>query len=222
MTQSPIAARLVDAAFELFTEHGYDKTTVEEITARADCGRATFFRHFRSKEDVVFPDHEDLLMAVRSRLESSNQRTALAAVSDAVRLVLLNYVSEGERARLRYELIRSEPSLRDREIASVAPYQRLFREFISAWMGDAEEAPLRAELMSAAVVAAHNHVLRRWLRGESAEPAEEVEQALGVAMDLFAGASVDPDGPAFVVAFSSERQLSELIPEIERVVRRRR
>ncbi len=35
-------------------------------------------------------------------------------------------------------------------------------------MGDpGEEASLRAELVAAAVVAAHNHVLRRWLRGEN-------------------------------------------------------
>ena len=47
----------------------------------------------------------------------------------------------------------------------------MFREFIAAWMADtAEPAPLRAELMAAAVVAAHNHVLRRWLRGESRDP----------------------------------------------------
>ena len=79
------------------------------------------------------------------------------------------------------------PALRDREIASVARYQRLFREFIAGWMADtAEPAPLRAELMAAAVVAAHNHVLRRWLRGESPDPVREVDSALSLVIDLFA------------------------------------
>jgi hypothetical protein len=40
------------------------------------------------------------------------------------------------------------------------------------------------------VVAAHNHVLRRWLRGESPDPVAEVDQALGQVIDLFTG----PDG----------------------------
>lgn len=81
--------------------------------------------------------------------------TALAAVSDAVRLVPMHYLDEGDLARRRSALTSKIDALRDREIASVARYQRLFREFISNWMGDpTESASLRAELMAAAVVSA--------------------------------------------------------------------
>ena len=55
-----------------------------------------------------------------------------------------------------------------------------------------EPAPLRAELMAAAVVAAHNHVLRRWLRGESPNPMAEVDQALRQVIELFTTAGGDP------------------------------
>lgn len=229
MTRPQARDRLAVAAFELFSEHGYDSTTIEDIAERAECGRATFFRHYRSKEDVVLPDHEALLAQVKERLESSNQETALAAVSDAVRLVLLHYVSEGERAKIRYSLTSSVPALRDREIASVARYQRLFREFIWQWMGSTSNAPLRAELMSAAVVAAHNHVLRRWLRGDSAEPAKEVDVAMRHVMALFS--QPEPLGRAeflkhgdgaeatVVVAFKSDRALDQLLSDIETAVR---
>ena len=68
----------------------------------------------------------------------------------------------------------------------MAHYPRLFREFIAGWMADtAEPAPLRAELMAAAaVVAARNHVLRRWLRGESPDPVRELDAALGLVTGL--------------------------------------
>ena len=72
----------------------------------------------------------------RERLRTSSHATALAAVSDAVRLVLLRYVDEGDLARRRYALTSRVPALRDREIVSVARYQRLFREFIAGWMAD--------------------------------------------------------------------------------------
>src|SRR6476659_540327 len=52
--------RLADAALALFEESGYEPTTVDDIAERAGVGRSTFFRHFRSKEDVIFPDHEAL------------------------------------------------------------------------------------------------------------------------------------------------------------------
>jgi len=87
-------------------------------------------------------------------------------------------------ARWRYALTSAVPALRDREIASVARYQRLFREFIASWMADAAgpdlsgSALLQAELMASAVVVAHNHMLRRWLRGESPDPVSEVNEAL--------------------------------------------
>jgi AcrR family transcriptional regulator len=43
-----------DAALDLFIEKGFDATTVDEIAERAEVSRATFFRHFGSKGEVVF------------------------------------------------------------------------------------------------------------------------------------------------------------------------
>jgi hypothetical protein len=141
------------------------------------------------------------------------------AVSDAVRLVLLHYIDEGDLARRRYALTSTVPALRDREIASVARYQRLFRESIANWMADtAEPAPLRAELMAAAVVAAHNHVLRRWLRSESSNPVREVDEALGLVIDLFT-APTDPVGGngTTIVAFRSDQDIDTLLPTLRRL-----
>jgi AcrR family transcriptional regulator len=213
MPRSGARERLADAALDLFEESGYEQTTVDEIAERAGVGRSTFFRHFRSKDDVIFPDHDALRRQVAQRLATSSQDTAIAAVSDAVQLVLRHYLSEGERARRRYRLTSSMDVLRDRETASVAPYQRMFREFIVDWMGGAADAALRAELMAAAVVAAHNHVLRRYLRGESRDPAKEVDEALRQVVALFSGpAPRAASGRASVVAFESDRRLEELLP----------
>jgi AcrR family transcriptional regulator len=211
--------RLAEAAFDLFGERGYDDTSIDDITERAGLGRTTFFRHYRSKEDVIFPDHDRLLEQIGERLQTSSDGTALLAVSDTVRLVLRHYVAEGDLARRRYAITSAVPALRDREIASVARYQRLFREFIAGWMGDpGEPASLRAELIAASVVAAHNHVLRRWLRGESPDPLAEVDQALGQVIDLFAG----PDGGAVdgttIVAFRSGQDFDTLLPALRRLM----
>jgi AcrR family transcriptional regulator len=215
MSRSSVRERLATAALALFDERGYEQTTVDDITERAGVGRTTFFRHYRSKEDVIFPDHDLLLEQVRDRLRTSSHETALVSVSDAVRLVLLRYIAEGDLARRRYALTSRVPALREREIVSVARYQRLFREFISAWMTDtAEPAQLRAELMAAAVVAAHNHVLRRWLRGQSPDPVRELDDALHLVIDLFTRSA---DGGTTVVAFRTGSDISELIPALRRI-----
>jgi AcrR family transcriptional regulator len=219
MSKPSARERLAEAAFALFDERGYEQTTVDDITERAGLGRTTFFRHYRSKEDVIFPDHDRLLEQVAERLRTSSHATALAAVSDAVRLVLLHYVKEGDLARRRYALTSRVTALRDREIASVARYQRLFREFIAGWMaGSAEPDPLRAELMAAAVVAAHNHVLRRWLRGESPEPAREVDGALRLVIRLFTTSAGQADGNGTtIVAFRTGQDIDALIPALRQL-----
>lgn len=221
MSKPSARMRLADAAFALFDECGYEQTTVDDIAERAGVGRTTFFRHYRSKEGVIFPDHDRLLELIRDRLATSSHSTALVAVSDAVRLVLLHYIDEGDLARRRYALTSKVTALRDREIASVARYQRLFREFIADWMGDpTESASLRAELMAASVVAAHNHVLRRWLRGESPDPVREIDEAMREVLALFPapGASTEDGSGTTVVAFRTGQHIDALLPELRRLV----
>jgi AcrR family transcriptional regulator len=222
---SSVRERLVDAAFDLFDERGYEQTTVDEIADRAGVGRTTFFRHYRSKEDVIFPDHDQLLEAIGERLAEAPAVAPVVAVSDAVRLVLLRYLEEGDRARRRYVLTSRVAALRDREIATLAKYQRLFREFIVAQAvqgSDGQTDPaLGAELIAACVVSAHNHVLRRWLRGDTAEPMAELDAAMGGVRALFAGSTVGSqfaDDGTTVVVFSTRDSIEELLPSIRKAV----
>ncbi|WP_461812231.1 TetR/AcrR family transcriptional regulator [Faecalimonas sp.] len=49
-----IKERLINAAWELFLEKGYDATTVNEIIERSQTSRGSFYHHFRGKEDLIF------------------------------------------------------------------------------------------------------------------------------------------------------------------------
>src|SRR3954452_9475999 len=52
--------RLVMAAVDLFTEQGYDATTVAEIAERAGVTKSTFFRHFPDKRELLVAGQETL------------------------------------------------------------------------------------------------------------------------------------------------------------------
>jgi AcrR family transcriptional regulator len=52
--------RLVVAAVDLFTEQGYDATTVAQIVERAGVTKSTFFRHFADKREVLVAGQEAL------------------------------------------------------------------------------------------------------------------------------------------------------------------
>src|SRR5512138_1261185 len=54
------AERLVLAAVDLFTEQGYDATTVAQIAERAGVTKSTFFRHFPDKRELLVAGQEAL------------------------------------------------------------------------------------------------------------------------------------------------------------------
>src|SRR5690349_11959313 len=52
--------RLVMAAVDLFTEQGYDATTVAQVAERAGVTKSTFFRHFPDKRELLVAGQETL------------------------------------------------------------------------------------------------------------------------------------------------------------------
>src|ERR1700755_21707 len=52
-------ARIKQVAVELFTEQGYEKTSLREIAERLDVTKAALYYHFKSKEDIVASLVED-------------------------------------------------------------------------------------------------------------------------------------------------------------------
>jgi AcrR family transcriptional regulator len=69
---------MVVAAVDLFTEQGYDATTVAEIAERAGVTKSTFFRHF--------PDKRELLVAGQAALSGLLTEGIAAAPADATPL----------------------------------------------------------------------------------------------------------------------------------------
>ncbi|MER8187664.1 TetR family transcriptional regulator [Kitasatospora sp. NPDC094015] len=178
---------LIEAAFQLFLDRGFEQTTIDDITGRAGVGRRSFFRYFPSKEDVVFPDHEGALAEMTAFLESCGDGgDPVAQVCDAARLVLRMYAANPTFSVERYLLTRKVPTLRIHELSVVWRYERTLAAHLRARYSARADGALRADVVAAAVVAAHNHALRTWLRsGGAGDVGEAVDLALGFVIDTW-------------------------------------
>jgi AcrR family transcriptional regulator len=108
---------LAAVALELFAERGFDAVTVNDIADRADVDPSTFFRHFGSKEAVIFSEFGDwtgrLGDALRAQpAELPLLETMRVGSKDLVALLMVDIDNERRRA----ELIESSPSVRAQEL----------------------------------------------------------------------------------------------------------
>ncbi|MER5466570.1 TetR family transcriptional regulator [Streptomyces sp. NPDC002668] len=242
---------LAAAAMELFATKGYEATTVDEIAATAGVARRTFFRHFRSKEEAIFPDHDDTLVRAEAVLNAAPAHEhPLDTVCRGIKEVMRMYAASPAVSVERYRLTREVPTLREREIASVARYERLFTRYLLGHFDERDhdagnDDPLLAEVAASAVVTAHNHVLRRWLRaGGQGDVESQLDHAFAIVRDTFGtgigagrsqagrtpgatsdsapAASVSTQGEVLVAVARTDAPLSEVMRTIERALGDRR
>ncbi|MBW0117273.1 TetR family transcriptional regulator [Pseudonocardia abyssalis] len=156
---------LVAAAVALFRDRGYEDTTVDDIAAAAGVGRRTFFRYFRSKEDAISPDHETALARIAEVFEAAHPDEPVPSlVLRAGETVFDLYTDDPPLSVARFRLTHDVPVLRDRESASVDHYRRMFTRYLRRrFAGGPDDGDLRAAVIGASVVAAHNLALRAWL-----------------------------------------------------------
>ncbi|WP_437074060.1 TetR family transcriptional regulator [Streptomyces sp. enrichment culture] len=212
---------LIAAAFRLFLERGYEQTTVDDIVALAGVGRRSFFRYFPSKEDVVFPDHERCLADMTAFLESGDgTEEPVGRVCDAARLVLRMYAENPTFSVQRYRLTKQVPGLRAYELSVVWRYERALADHLRRRLRGRRDGTLRADVIAAAVVAAHNNALRSWLRSDGrGDPEAAVDRALGYVRSAFGAGPAEPveEDPEDVVVVVSRRgaPLWRVVQEIE-------
>jgi len=81
---------LAKALIALTLEKGYEAVTIRDITERADIGYATFFRHYRDKDELL----KDVLDVVLTELTDLLSPTMPKADSTDVGVLLFHYVQK--------------------------------------------------------------------------------------------------------------------------------
>lgn len=182
------------AAVRLFDARGYDETTVDDIVAEAGVSRRTFFRHFPSKADVLFYDHQERLEAMEEALaEVPAERSALTALSDLTEMVLPTFLEPADFFMARHRVLRANEALRRREQALGLAYTRALSRFLASRLESHPRGELLADLVAGATVTVVNRAQYEWAAsGGEVDPVAATRAGMALVDEIF-GRFVEPD-----------------------------
>jgi AcrR family transcriptional regulator len=113
--------RLALAAMSLYSERGFEQTTVAEIAKRAGLTERTFFRHFADKREVLFLGAGALHDLLVSTVANSPVGTApIDAIEAALEAAAAEFEPRRPFARQRQDIISANPVLQERELIKLA------------------------------------------------------------------------------------------------------
>lgn len=182
---------LVDAAFRLFQQKGFEATTVEEIADEVDVSSRTFFRYFASKEDVVLTFQEEqfttMLEELAARPASEPVITALrrAAVSVLRACEEGDYGFDPERFGCLQQMMESSPAVFGRSLEHGQKKQAEITRVIAERMGVDPAVDLRPHVAAGLSSCAFHSAFRMLSAGVAKTDrfSEVLDQVFGVMED---------------------------------------
>lgn len=147
VSRQAVRQRVSDVAIGLFAERGYDATTVEEIAEAAGMSERTFFRYFRTKDEVFFSraetDTQELVEHTRSRPPSEAPWVALQGAIEHG-LSSLNREAEFARAKQFRDILAGSPTLTAHQFSRLSDSLRavsdaLWERWIEEHGGDPDD-----------------------------------------------------------------------------------
>lgn len=123
------------AAIDLALENGYSNVTIEDICARCNVSRRTFFNYFKSKEeallgrdDTVFDDEDQ--PDIEAFEAGGPTGRLIADLQHLLASVVRTRLNKREEMHQYHQLMKQDPSLMQAQMARMGNNERLFREMI--------------------------------------------------------------------------------------------
>jgi len=156
--------RLVQAAFSLYGERGFEQTTVAEIAKRAGLTERTFFRHFADKREVLFAGADALQdLLVNTVAEAPASLAPIDAAAAGLEAAGAFIQEGGALPQQRQAIISASEELQERELIKLASLASALADTLRG-RGVADPA---ASLAAEAGIAVFKVAFERWVQDTS-------------------------------------------------------
>lgn len=178
---------IVRIATRMFAIRGFDEVTVDEIAAEAEVSHRTFYRYFATKEELVLgPLRHGLDDFVTEFAQRPSSESVIASVRGVIMDLAANYEHDLDNDRQRASLVRTTPSLQQRQYERHTAFENAMVPLIAQRLDVDPADDIRPALIAGCAVAAIRAATSQWLLGEATRPLMPlVEQALAMLTKAF-------------------------------------
>lgn len=155
---------LRDALVELVLDRGFTALSVEDITQRADVGRATFYSHFRDKDELFARVTADLLAELDVRLRPAVQDSAVGFTGKPLLEMLRHAHDERDLYRI---VLRGEGDGKPLRMFTESCARVAAQEFRGRSERNAVEPRIDPEVLARAWVGEQVGVLQWWVEQDT-------------------------------------------------------
>jgi AcrR family transcriptional regulator len=176
--RASVRTSIGEQATQLFFQKGYAATTVDDIAAASGIGRRTFFRYFKSKEDVLLWGFDQFAYTVIELLKHRpKSEQPLAAMKNAVLGASVFFGGQPTEAIAVLKLVERTPALYNQQLAQQDRWADWFASALRQRKKWADKSMV-PELASALALQAMRLGTRRWIADPSISLTEHVSRAL--------------------------------------------
>ena len=170
---------IINAAAQLFNEHGYHSTSTAQIADRVGCAKATVYHYFKKKPEILFEIHDQWIDELQSRVDERDpDLPAGEFLRGVVRDILSLMESKSDNVRVFFEYYRELPSdLRATATAKRDRYEHLVLQRIERGVAAGELQTSHPRIATFALFGMCNWAYQ-WYRRDGALNYEEVADEL--------------------------------------------
>lgn len=175
-TRRAFQAEITSHALTLFTEQGFDATTVEQIATAAGVSQRSFFRYFATKEDVVIGDPAPYGLILQTALEGCPPALDPWAALRVALGALISAVHADPVASLQASsLMLSTPALRAKHLEKQILWEELLLPNITDRLpGTAAERSVKAHATISAALSCLDAALNAWAQTNGTDSLEHL------------------------------------------------
>ena len=162
--KAQLGRQLYQVALQLFSDQGYEQTTVQQITDQVGVAKSTFFNHFPSKEHVVVLWYRHLTLASLAEVSKQRHTSALEAITALTDALAVRAAAEPSLVAVKARIVAASDLLSGEEVTLDSQLLAFCQEQLAEARERGElAADLDAEMLSALILTTVTGTSHEWV-----------------------------------------------------------